>query len=443
MITISYPLRLAVGIAALLLPALAAPAAFFTTDTTIGIGNTNYDGQDIVVYHCTLTVDGSHSFSDVLLVNSGVLTHSYSSNGLLPNPIIPGAYVNTGLNLVISNNLVVESGSAITTDGKGFGGGFGQGAGKSLLSDFPYGAPFYYTSGGGGGYGGFGGSSLGGAPGGVAYGQVKTPTNCGSGGGTGAVVGGAGGGAIFLNVGGDVLVDGQISANGANGINGGSGGGAGGGIWLTAASIEGAGSISANGGLGEEFTGGGGGGGRVAIYTTTNEFMGTMIAQGGAGAVAGGAGTVYTISTNVGNAAFGQVVVDNGGAQGTNTGVDVGAPFDLTISGGAVVPLLTATLGNLVIASNSWLVGISNPTVSLNLTLRSNATIQAGGGIFADGLGNSSLIGNTGAGSTATANGITTGGGGGYGGYGGASFGTPERTGGIPSGSVTQPNRTG
>jgi hypothetical protein len=428
----------------LLLPVFTARAAFFTSDTTIGVGNTNFEGQDIVVYHCTLTVDGSHSFADVLLVNAGTLTHSFSSNGFLPNPANPAQPVSTGLNLVISNNLVIEAGSIITADGKGFGGGLGGGAGGSLLSDFPYGPPFYYT-GGGGAYGGFGGSSLGGANGGSAYGLVLAPTNSGSGGGAGAGIGGSGGGSIILSVGGDILVDGAISANGANGSNSGSGGGSGGGIFLTAQSIEGGGFISANGGAGEPFAGGGGGGGRVAICATNNNFIGELVAQGGVGAVGGGAGTIYTLSTNMGNTVYGQVVVDNGGASGTNTSLDVSKPFDLTVSGGAVVPLSVASLGNLLIASNSWILGrpSSQVTYSLNLHLSGNATIQPGGGIAVDGEGNGSLAAGLGTGDGAITNGAVTGGGGGYGGYGGISAGSVQRPGGNPYGSAMVPNQLG
>jgi len=46
--------------AALALLATAAHAAVFTTDATINIGDTAYDGQDIVVSNCTLTVNGPH-----------------------------------------------------------------------------------------------------------------------------------------------------------------------------------------------------------------------------------------------------------------------------------------------------------------------------------------------------------------------------------------------
>src|SRR5688572_14165487 len=57
----------------------------FTTDTTIGIIDTNYDGADIVVTNCTLTVDGAHSFARLQILNGGTLTHTFSPNGLLDN----------------------------------------------------------------------------------------------------------------------------------------------------------------------------------------------------------------------------------------------------------------------------------------------------------------------------------------------------------------------
>ncbi|HET7624700.1 MAG TPA: hypothetical protein VFM25_05495, partial [Verrucomicrobiae bacterium] len=51
-------------------------AIVFTNNTTIGSGDTNYEGMDIVVSNCVLTVDGEHSFSSVRIANSGILTHS-------------------------------------------------------------------------------------------------------------------------------------------------------------------------------------------------------------------------------------------------------------------------------------------------------------------------------------------------------------------------------
>ena len=78
---------LATAIIALVLPYCDTRAATFTTDTTIGVNNTNFDGQDIIVINCTLTVDGKHGFSDVIVIDNGTLTHSFSTNGLLANPI--------------------------------------------------------------------------------------------------------------------------------------------------------------------------------------------------------------------------------------------------------------------------------------------------------------------------------------------------------------------
>src|SRR5882724_7491081 len=72
-------------LAILVLATLATHAATFTTDTLIGINNTNFEGQDIAVTNSTLTVDGSHAFLSVRLLTGAVLTHSSSTNGLLEN----------------------------------------------------------------------------------------------------------------------------------------------------------------------------------------------------------------------------------------------------------------------------------------------------------------------------------------------------------------------
>ncbi len=369
------------GILALWLQTAAASAVIFITNTVISIQNTNYDGQDIVVIGCTLTVDGIHSFSDVLLLDGSKLTHSSPVYGLLvtnelqtltgTNPstldninvevgtivvtdtnlsttyasgtdylissngeslsyqitrtsgstIPDGATVfvsytwleppiNVGLNLTVSNNVVVEAGSAIDVEGMGLGGGSGPEAGAAPSVPM--------VGGGGGGNGGYGGSGSSGAAGGISGGFTMTPLTMGSGGGTDFGPGASGGGAVKLVVGGAIWVDGKIVADGADGLSGGSGGGSGGSIWLTSATFGGAGTISANGGAGEPFDGGGGGGGRIAIYYGSTEFAGSFSAHGGTGVAAGGAGTIYTLLTG----GRGQVLVDNAGLQGTNsTGV--------------------------------------------------------------------------------------------------------------------------
>src|ERR1035438_3280618 len=58
----------------LLVPRLAATAVTFTNDTALPSYDTNYDGMDIVVTNCTLTVDGAHSFASLQVLNGGNLT---------------------------------------------------------------------------------------------------------------------------------------------------------------------------------------------------------------------------------------------------------------------------------------------------------------------------------------------------------------------------------
>lgn len=205
---------------------------------------------------------------------------------------------------------------------------------------------------------------------------------------------------------------------------------------MTAGILTGAGAISANGGMGNGFglTGtGGGGGGRIAVQYGVNLFFGATSARGGSGSAWGGAGTIYTIANGQ---LYGQVLVDNGGQSGTNTSWSALATLDLTVKGGAVVSLpLSQTIGTLLVASNGW-VSVGNQI----LTVTGNATIQAGGGITADGKGNPGGVG-PGAGRSSSTPSGSIGGGGGYGGY-GAVGGAPSgysANGGNAYGSVTEP----
>jgi hypothetical protein len=59
----------------------SAMAVTFTQDTSISFSDLSYEGADIVITNCTLTVDGSHIFHSLLVQNGGVLTHSPNSNG--------------------------------------------------------------------------------------------------------------------------------------------------------------------------------------------------------------------------------------------------------------------------------------------------------------------------------------------------------------------------
>ena len=499
--------RLAPPVAALLLlHGFTVAAVTFTNDTVISFNNTNYDGLDIVVTNCTLTVDGIHAFATVQVLNAGNLTHSYAPDGTLQNgrsitnePLVLSAtnavvlsyanevvsnllvqdlagqvtYTNAvdyvtglntsgltilllttnsaiaegsinlvsydmldtpvaaGLSLTVTREVMVAQGGTINADNKGYGPGAGPGAGTSS------GTPL---SGGGAGHGGTGGKSAAFDGSGTAYDLIQRPTWLGSGGGSGyAGIGGVGGGRIKMIVGGTMRVDGSVTANGANGVNERSGGGSGGSIWLSVMNLTGTGMLSANGGAGEPTQGGGGGGGRISLGSGSNDFSGISVAHGGSGYVNGGAGTIYT---RVNGQPSGRVLVDNGGEVGANTPVISSEAFDLAAQRGAMISLLASqSLGNLLVASNAWIC-FYGQTIPLVVT---NATIEAGGGIIADGGG---YAGGQGAGAGRLDARAFTGGGGGYGGYGamgGALSTNPSGTayGGTPYGSATGPAALG
>ena len=194
------------------------------------------------------------------------------------------------LDLSIGGGGYVAAGASVNVSGMGYGyssnKAYGPGGGTANNTGNT-GASY-----GGRGYGGAGGV---GKP---CYGSYLCPTNCGSAGSWGD--GGAGGGAVHLAFAGDLVVDGEIAADGGRG--GTYYTGSGGSIWISAASLGGAGAIHATGSP----TGGNscfGGGGRIAIYTRTPDeiaaaFGGTILAHGGylyttGRSINGSAGTVY------------------------------------------------------------------------------------------------------------------------------------------------------
>lgn len=326
--------------AALLCLAGMANAATFTNDTLIDVGNTNWEGQGIIVDNCTLTVNGSNSFASLLLTNGAVLNHSPAPNG----------ETNNRIDLTITGDLTVGAGCRIDVNGLGYS----PANGPAIYPSSPEagllaGLSSTNGGGGGGGYGGNGGDGVNALEewsiaivglGGRGYGSIVAPANFGSGGGNGInSMGGAGGGALRLAVAGTLHLDGEISANGHDATGDTGGGGAGGSIWLDVGTLAGSGIISAKGGAGQTF-GGGGGGGRIAIeYDGANQFIGTNAAFGGSGFGQGGAGTIHTKQTAV---PAGHVLVDNGGQTNGVTWLFAsqlreGGTFpDLTVSGAAL-----------------------------------------------------------------------------------------------------------
>lgn len=279
----------------------------------------------------------------------------------------------SSLTVQVAGDLSVESGAAITADGKGYplDGDPGPGAGESLG-----------CCGGGGAHGGNGGASYSGATGGLAYGSVIEPVDLGSsGGGTGARS--PGGGAIRLIVGGTLELDGTLSANGTPSWYDNQGGAAGGSIWITAEKLAGAGAVSADGGNGEWVEGGSGGGGRIAFHLGTDEFTGTVSARGGApGRQAGGAGTIYA---RFAGEAAGRVLIDNADNWGAYTPLACEEPFDLTLARRAqVIGDPDLTLGSLVVETNTVLTHLKEQD-GLKVVVSGDAMIA--GTVYTDGLG--------------------------------------------------------
>jgi hypothetical protein len=402
-------------------PVSQSATVVFTNDVAIGSSDTNYDGLDIVVTNCTVTVDGTHAFASLRVLAGGILTHSVSTG-------------HTGLNLTTSGDVWVDEEGAINVDGKGYilSEGLGNGAASG-------------TGGGGAGHGGNGGRHVSTTFGGTSYGLVQQPSNKGSTGGIGRGEGGSGGGALRLIVGGAFTLNGSLSANGNSGTNSFSGGGSGGSVWLTAQRISGDGVISANGGSGELVLGNGGGGGRVAIECEINTFVGSITAHGGAGGQPGGAGTVY-MAVSGANA---RLSVDNNGRAGANTPVQVTNACDLAVSGGAAVTFPGAlTVGNLFIGSNSFLTTIAprlSPGTIINLIVTGNVMIASQSGIVADKGGFPSGQGPGRGLSSSPFMGTVYGAGGGYGGQGGMGppNAFPSFPGGNSYGSIFSPGELG
>jgi len=195
-----------------------------------------------------------------------------------------------------AENITVEAGSVINATGKGYAGGS---AGNDGSGPGGGGAGQPYTGGGGGaGYGGTGGSGSGSGntagSGGTTYGDEISPTDLGSGGGgsstyyEGPASGGRGGGAILLEAK-NIILNGNIYANGLNGQSNkyGGGGGSGGSVFIIANTISGTSTIEANGGNGGSGSsygaGGGGAGGRIYIIYNVSTLSATLSANGGTG----------------------------------------------------------------------------------------------------------------------------------------------------------------
>lgn len=228
-----------------------------------------------LVVNTTIILQGEQTYDEVYIKNGGIITTD----------------VGQKLHLKINGPLTIEEGGGINVDGKG-----DNELDRGGVNTEP---GYVWGSGGGGGsYGGKGGNGgndegLSGGISSPAYGSVEEPFDLGSAGANGGAPQGAagsglpgtgslGGGAVHIEAR-DILVNGQITANGLPGKDatsregtGGGGGGSGGSIMIEADTITINDKITGDGGPGgndpgEDAGGGGGGGGRISIkYKSIN-----------------------------------------------------------------------------------------------------------------------------------------------------------------------------
>jgi hypothetical protein len=404
------------------LSSAVAPAVVFTTPIVIGPYDYSFEGQDITISSCIVSINGFHSFASLHVIGGGVLTHL---------PAAPGQ-PNNRIDLAIAMDVLIDPFSKIDVSLAGYGPGFpGPGAGVTGTVNGDYGS--------GGANGGFGGDASSGARGGRPYGSLSQPMDWGSAGGACPSHDGlprAGGGAVRLVAGGTITIDGQILANGASDDpidDEEVGGGAGGSIWLSAPVLAGIGSIVANGGAGDvDGDGGGGGGGRIALYYGASLFAGRVEARTSFCSFPGGAGTIYTKIIGQADAS---VRVDNGGYIGAGTGVVSSEPLWLTATNGGIVAAMSSlNLRGLHVATKGG-VTTADAGSRLILGVQGDVLIDQGGTITVDGKGYP-VGSNQGPGTAPDATSYA--GGASYAGLGGLGcFGAPA--GGVTYGSITQP----
>jgi len=281
------------------------------------------EGEDINISSNTSWAAGEYTYRDITVTNNAVLTLQGNTGD------------GTGVT-INARNITVESGSSISADAQGYPSDGGPGAGTT-----------YTTYGGGAGHSGPGGDAhyVSGAlgRGGIGYDDNFNPQMLGSGGGGGGTSqGGSGGGAIILNISGDLVANGNITASGGNSAHIRRGGGSGGTIKITADSVSGSANVTASGGL-TGGDGGGGAGGRISIFYQTEMVIdpANITAAAGDGYYDGAEGTIflYKSDTNDGTIRSNMTLSPDAGIdQDGNSTTDGNYYFnDLTITNDSTV----------------------------------------------------------------------------------------------------------
>jgi hypothetical protein len=483
--------------------ALSVSATTFTNNAVIGHANTNYDGADVVVSNCTLTVDGPHTFNNVWVTPGGTLTYTYASNGAQTNQlsvtnepqtlngtnaaqlndpnIVPGTVSvadSTGTNFYASGqDYLLTTNGVETLLARATNSSIPDGAtvlvSYNALQPIPSG--LYLTvvgslevdAGGtinanAGGYGAGAGS-------GTGMGGLGNPAD-GSGGGYGGYGGPSSSNALGGNCYGSYVAPTNLGSGGGFSYAG--PGGAGGGLIQIAvgSNVLINGLVTANGGNGTNSRSGGGSGGSIFITGAAFSGTGIVTANGGSGqAPHGGGGGGGRISFQYTSDNFTGIMSACGGAGSTAGGAGTiytqpaGQPALLLVDNGGqagtntVLSINSFTGIDLVVQSNAQVVQ-SNVWQADSITVASNASIilasvspvpinvaslvvEQGGIISADGEGSPAGSGS-GAGHIYNDGFYRPCGGGGYGGN-GAYASIPSATGGVAYGFQVQPFTSG
>ncbi len=286
----------------------------FTGTAQIGATDTTYDGQTIVASTGTLSIAGTHTFRDLIVLDGATVNHPATTTT-----------AEGRLEVTLSRHLFVACGGAIDVSGRGYLGGNPRG--YSYPNTTAEGAAANV----GGSHGGRGGNFDGS---GRIYDSVFDPRYPGAGGGGGSSK--AGGGVVRITAA-DMAIDGAIRASGDS-----SGSaapfGAGGSIRLDAASIGGLGVVQANGGGSAASSSSAGGGGRIALRGDSVDagLLSRVAATGGDANTTARRGAAGTIFVKGSSDTFGQLIVDN-------RGIDSTQMTELPALGAGIVDAVTAT----------------------------------------------------------------------------------------------------
>ncbi|MFG1499129.1 hypothetical protein ABMA70_02895 [Halobacteriovorax sp. XZX-3] len=281
------------------------------------------------------------------------------------------AMVLANLTNLEAQTLELQAGSSLNAKGLGYRGaglgyqeGFGISPGLSNNTDEAGGGAHASVGGNGEGAATLGGQS--------PYGSETNPVDYGSGGGASKnISGGNGGGAIKI-VANDIILNGNILAQGNDGATTSiyaSGGGAGGSVWIQAAnSIIGSGNILVSGGEGKlyYYGSGSGSGGRLSIELAGSNYnlTGVVNTNGGSSSKHGGPGTFHLgLSTN-------DAICDSGN-------------FATTCTIAATKPLgnnISLTGANLILSPSAGL-AIQGHNGNFSIDLTGSLSLQAGSSI--------------------------------------------------------------